>query len=132
MNLESDGGGPLKRYLYIAAGAMIGAVLRLTISLVSAYAGLPFFTGTFIVNMLGAFAAGYIMCRIIEAGSRGKDFLITGLLGSFTTFSMLSYEQYMLLAIGDYVMFTVYIAINLMSGLILAALGWQIAGRRTR
>lgn len=122
----------MKRYLYIAAGAMIGAVLRLTISLVSAYAGLPFFTGTFIVNMLGAFAAGYIMCRIIEAGSRGKDFLITGLLGSFTTFSMLSYEQYMLLAIGDYVMFTVYIAINLMSGLILAALGWQIAERRTR
>ncbi|WP_017549190.1 fluoride efflux transporter FluC [Salinicoccus carnicancri] len=121
----------MKRYSYIASGAMIGAVLRLTISLVSAYAGLPFFTGTFIVNMLGAFAAGYIMYRIIETGDRGKDFFITGLLGSFTTFSMLSYEQYMLLSIGDYVMFTVYIAINLMSGLILAALGFQIAGRRS-
>jgi len=132
MNLEAGGGEPLKRYLYIAAGAMIGAVLRLSISLFSSYAGLPFFTGTFIVNMIGAFAAGYVTCRIIEAGSLRKDFLITGLLGSFTTFSMLSYEQYMLLAIGDYVMFTVYAAINLMSGLTLAALGWKIAERRNR
>ncbi|SFK94586.1 fluoride efflux transporter FluC [Salinicoccus halodurans] len=122
----------MKRYLYIAAGAMIGAVLRMSISLISASAGLPFFTGTFLVNMAGAFAAGFFLYRIIENRKRGKDFLITGLLGSFTTFSMLSYEQYMLLTIGDYVMFIVYIAINLLSGLILAALGWQIAGGRTK
>lgn len=123
-----DGGHILERYLYIAAGAMIGALLRFSFSLITVSAGLPFFTGTFLVNMIGAFAAGFLLYRIVQNDGRGNAFLITGLLGSFTTFSMLSYEQYMLLTIGDYVMFMVYLAINLFSGLILAALGWKVSG----
>ncbi len=118
----------MKRYLYIAAGAMIGALLRFSFSFFTESASLPFFTGTFLVNMIGAFAAGFFLYKIVQNDGRGNDFLITGFLGSFTTFSMLSYEQYMLLTIGDYVMFVVYLAINLFSGLILAALGWKVSG----
>ncbi|WP_411842077.1 fluoride efflux transporter FluC [Salinicoccus sp. HZC-1] len=118
----------MKRYLYIAAGAMIGAMIRLSISFVSSSAGLPFFTGTFLVNMIGAFSAGFILYRISMDRSHKKDFLITGLLGTFTTFSMLSYEQFMLLIFGDYVLFVTYLALNLFGGLTLASLGWKLSG----
>lgn len=122
----------MKRYLYIATGAAIGASLRLSISFIAASAGLPFYTGTFLVNMAGAFFAGFLLYRITVNKGLGKDFLITGLLGSFTTFSMLSYEQYILLTSGDYIIFMIYLAANLLSGLILAALGWNLAGGRSK
>lgn len=122
----------MKRYLYIAAGAMIGAMLRLSISSVSSSAGLPFFTGTFLVNMCGAFFAGFILFRINSDSGHKKDFLITGLLGTFTTFSMLSYEQFMLLVTGDYILFIVYLVINLSGGLALASMGWKLSGGALR
>lgn len=119
----------MKKYLSIALGAIIGANLRLGISAVSSFMGFPFFLGTFLVNMSGAFIAGFIIHKIKSQSSHKSDFLMTGLLGSFTTFSMMTYEQYMLLSVGDYPTFLIYFAVNLAAGVLLASIGYRIGGR---
>lgn len=119
----------MKKYLYIALGAIIGANLRLGISAISSFMGFPFFLGTFLVNMSGAFIAGFIIHRLNDQGDHKRDFLVTGLLGSFTTFSMMTYEQYMLLSVGDYPTFLIYFAVNLTAGMLLASIGYKIGGK---
>ena len=86
--------------------------------------------GTLIVNMLGAFIAGAVLRRYHARQGHLHDFLITGFLGSFTTFSMLTYEQYLLLSYGEYLIFLIYLTINIAGGFCLALLGWKAGGSR--
>lgn len=118
----------MKRYLFISLGAMIGALLRFSISFATASDASPFFMGTLIVNMIGAFIAGVLLRRFHGSEGHVHDFLITGLLGSFTTFSMLTYEQYLLLSYGEYFIFLIYLAVNMAGGFCLALLGWKAGG----
>lgn len=107
---------------------MMGASLRFAISMAAVFLTAPFFIGTLIVNMVGAFTAGLLIAKLKGRTGHLRDFLITGLLGSFTTFSLLSYEQYVLLSGGNYVVFALYGAINMFGGLCLALLGWKAGG----
>ncbi|MCG1009401.1 CrcB family protein [Salinicoccus sp. ID82-1] len=120
----------MKKYICISLGAMIGASLRFAISVAAASMMLPFFIGTLAVNMFGAFAAGAVLSKFKGPTGYFQDFLITGLLGSFTTFSLLTYEQYVLLSTGDYLIFTVYGAINMFGGLSMILLGWKAGGAK--
>ena len=120
----------MKKYLYISLGAMIGALLRFSISYAATAVASPFFMGTLIVNMLGAFIAGVVLKKYHAREGHLRDFLITGLLGSFTTFSMLTYEQYLLLSYGEYLIFLIYRTINIAGGFCLALLGWKAGGSR--
>ena len=43
---------------------------------------------------------------------------------------MLSYEQYLLLSYGDYLMFIVYLGINLSLGLAAVFLGFTLGGKK--
>ncbi|WP_342387263.1 fluoride efflux transporter FluC [Salinicoccus bachuensis] len=118
----------MKKYLFISLGAMIGALLRSSISFATVSGASPFFMGTLIVNMSGAFVAGVLLRRFHDREGHLRDFLITGLLGSFTTFSMLTYEQYLLLSYGEYFIFIIYLAVNMAGGFCLALLGWKAGG----
>ena len=78
-------------YLIVFLGAGMGGALRHGINLASARlfgTGLP--VGTFIVNVLGSFLigllAGYFLVRS-GVGQHARLFLVTGVLGGFTTFS---------------------------------------------
>ncbi|GAB3061595.1 fluoride efflux transporter CrcB [Salinicoccus sesuvii] len=121
----------MKKYLYISLGAMIGAILRFSISIVAASLALPFFAGTLIVNMSGAFGAGLLLAKLKEQDVYLRNFLVTGLLGGFTTFSLLAYEQYVLVSSGDYIIFGVYSVINMFGGMTLAMFGYKAGGIRS-
>src|SRR5215467_14370099 len=59
--------------------------------------------GTFVVNVSGAFALGFLMTLMTEQLSTApwlRSALAIGLLGAYTTFSTLSYETYRLLEDG--------------------------------
>lgn len=80
----------------IAAGGAIGAVLRYLLARwVQAGAGIGFPVGTLAVNILGSLVMGLASVWLLERSSlppEARLFLLTGVLGGFTTFSAFSVE----------------------------------------
>ncbi len=87
--------------LWAGCGGFLGAALRYGAgTLASARLGaLGFLWGTFIVNILGSFAIGFLAPFWAEGHPR-RVFVITGLLGGFTTFSSFSSDTLRLLQTG--------------------------------
>ena len=91
--------------LSVAAGGALGAVLRWLVGALALRLlgpGLPF--GTLAVNLLGAFAMGLAAALLLEragpAAARLAPFLMTGVLGGFTTFSAFALEALTLIERG--------------------------------
>lgn len=107
----------LKSILAVGAGGAIGAVLRYIISLIPFEGDFP--TGTFLVNVLGAFALGFISGLVIDkdVSREAELFLKTGMCGGFTTFSTFSLEAITLIQGGKVIMGIVYIILSLAGSL---------------
>lgn len=85
---------------------MIGGLLRASASLVvHAYMGSGFPWGTMFVNVTGSFAIGFYATlsepegRLL-AGSYQRQFIMTGIFGGYTTFSIFSLETFALAQAG--------------------------------
>ncbi len=84
------------KYLFIALGGAVGAVLRFSVSSLLYTSNGNFPWGTLVVNVLGTF------CLALFLGLSGGEhhtwnfFLAIGLLGAFTTFSTFSMETFFL------------------------------------
>jgi len=91
-------------YAWIIAGAVAGAPLRYFLgSRVGAGEWGPFPAGTLFVNVTGCFLIGLILGLSEERGGLSREarlLLVTGFLGSYTTFSAFGWETYSL-ARGD-------------------------------
>jgi len=89
----------------VAAGGAIGAALRYAVVLwLGRVAGLGFPWGTLAVNVVGSFAMGCLAALLLErvAGGWGRlaPFLMSGVLGGFTTFSAFSLDVLVLVERG--------------------------------
>ncbi|MFQ5566139.1 MAG: fluoride efflux transporter CrcB [Paracoccaceae bacterium] len=89
----------------VAAGGAIGATLRWAVVRWSGHAlGLAFPYGTLIVNVAGSAVMGIAAVIMMERfpGSWGRfaPFLMTGVLGGFTTFSAFSLDALFLIERG--------------------------------
>jgi len=117
-------------YLIVFFGAGLGGCLRHFINLLAARAlGTGFPWGTFLINISGSLAmgliAGYLTFRSGAAWTQHvRLFLLTGVLGGYTTFSAFSldaallYERGALLSMGLYVGGSVALAlVGVFSGL---------------
>lgn len=101
--------------LYVAIGGALGAVLRYLLGL-----GLAFPFGTLAANVLGCFAMGLALILLLE-GDRAlgawAPFVMTGLLGGFTTYSAFAldtlrlFEGGQVLAAAGYALGTFALAI---------------------
>lgn len=80
--------------LQVGIGGALGACARFLItSGVYRWLGPGFPWGTLAVNVLGSFAMGLFTGWLVEQGAgRFAPFLLTGLLGGFTTFSAFSLD----------------------------------------
>lgn len=75
-------------YLFIAIGGALGAVLRYLVTL-----GFAFPLGTLCVNVIGSFLMGMVFVWVSsKAAGNAQLFLMTGVLGGFTTFSAFSLD----------------------------------------
>ncbi len=109
-------------FLQVGLGGAIGAMLRfgvaLAMSRVSA-AGVPL--GVLSVNVLGSFLMGVFVVYAVQRGiAHLNPFVLSGLLGGFTTFSAFSLEAFTLYERGEVLQAALYVALSV--GLSIAAL----------
>lgn len=90
--------------LFIGLGSFIGGISRYLISLYIHSKGFSAFPyGTLTVNILGCFLIGILYGIAEKSGlpNEWRLFLVTGVLGGFTTFSAFSYETISLMRDGQ-------------------------------
>jgi CrcB protein len=119
----------LKNILIVGAGSFLGGALRYIVSLLVKYTG-GFPWATFIVNLLGCLLIGVlwgIFSRCANASQQLVLFLSVGFCGGFTTFSTFSKESLQLIQSGNWLYFSLYVAGSILLGLLLVAVGYQIA-----
>ena len=119
----------LKNILLVGAGSFFGGALRYIVSLLVKYTcGFPW--ATFTVNLLGCLLIGVlwgIFSRCANASQQLVLFLSVGFCGGFTTFSTFSKESLQLIQSGNWLYFSLYVAGSILLGLLLVAVGYQIA-----
>ena len=98
----------------IAAGGAIGALMRYGVNIAAVKAlghGFPY--GTMAVNIAGSFAMGAIIivfANIWQPSETMRVFIVTGLLGAFTTFSTFSLDVANLFERGEYLATATYLS----------------------
>ena len=120
--------GVIGPYLMVALGGALGSAARLgVVRLGQALFGSGFPVGTLAVNFIGSAIMGLLAALL--AGRPGDDglrlFLMTGILGGFTTFSAFSLDAYALWTRGEAGIAVLYVLGSLVLGL--AGLGAGLA-----
>ena len=108
--------------LQVALGGAVGAVLRYLTNVGAKQAfgpGYPY--GTLIVNIVGSFLMGFLVVYLArKGGNHLAPFLMTGVLGGFTTFSAFSLDTLTIWERGDHALAVAYVAASV--GLSLVAI----------
>lgn len=113
----------------LAAGSALGGAVRfLLANLSESLWGTRFPWGTLVVNLSGAFAAGWLGALIVSGQLQGTLllFLLSGGLGSYTTVSAVSLQTLLLANQGRSLAAVSNIATHLLVGLALAAIGFSL------
>jgi CrcB protein len=109
----------------VAVFGALGAVARFRVdSAVSARVVTDFPIGTLTVNLTGAFALGALIGG--AAPDRVALLLGTGFMGGYTTFSTWMVETERLGEIGEVVLLLANLALSMLLGFGIAALGWYV------
>lgn len=125
-------------YLSVAAGTAIGGVLRAGVSLAAFdLAGSGFPWGTLVANVLGSFAIGFYAALTepdgrLFVGARQRQFVMAGICGGFTTFSVFSLETVRYAAYGDYRTAALNVGVSVTAWLGAVWLGHGLATRLNR
>ena len=118
-------------YVWIVAGAVVGAPLRYFIQgRVQEVAGAGFPWGTLVVNVSGCLAIGLLLTLAEDRGALTREarlMLVTGFLGSYTTFSTFGWESYGLVQDGEIFRAAANIGLSVVVGFFAVWLGAIIA-----
>ncbi|MCK5518543.1 MAG: fluoride efflux transporter CrcB [Alphaproteobacteria bacterium] len=102
--------------LAIALGGGLGSVLRhYAVNTVTGIFGDAFPYGILLVNVLGSFIIGAIMETMAlkwQVPLETRAFLVTGLLGGFTTFSTFSFDVLRLIETNQYITAALYVFLS--------------------
>jgi fluoride exporter len=133
-----------KRLALVAIGGTVGALLRYAISLFvesgllesglveSGLVESGLYWATLLVNILGAIAIGVIAGLLARGGPQALwPFLVTGLLGGFTTVSAMALETFELIETGSLLLAAGYFTLTVAGGLLAVYLGHRVAGDRS-
>lgn len=117
------------QFLSVALGGAIGASLRFGTGVVMVrLVGSGFPLAILSVNILGSFLMGLFMIYSFHRGMEHLNlFVMTGILGGFTTFSAFSLEAFTLFERGQVVSAAVYILLSVVVSIAALVLGVFIA-----
>lgn len=118
----------VNKYLIIAAGGGLGAVLRYGMTnYISASVGRGYPFGTMAVNLLGSLLIGIAYVLLIYKVSNQQSLLtllfMTGLLGGFTTYSAFALDAMQLLNQGKFLTSAIYIMTTTFGSLVACGVG---------
>lgn len=116
----------MKILLVIGAGSFIGGIARYLLAQLiqnKFFSAFPF--GTLGVNIIGCFFIGLVFALSEKANlmAEWRMFLVTGLLGGFTTFSSFSNETVAMLRDGQLGYAFAYIAASVLLGILATLIG---------
>ena len=122
----------MMKYLVVLMGGGVGAVLRFIVGTVV----LKFFTGAFplgtlLINVTGSFVIGILMTFFLNHSTidpHWRLFLVTGILGGYTTFSSFEWETLFTLREGAALVAVSYLVLSVVLGLAAVWLGATFAG----
>ena len=118
-------------YAWIVAGAVVGAPLRYFVgSHVTSptWGGFPF--GTLLVNLTGCLAIGLLLGFAEARDTLSREarlLLVTGFLGSYTTFSAFGWETYDLARSDEMLRSVVYVLASVTLGIVAVWAGANLA-----
>ena len=115
--------------IYIGFGGFIGALARYSFNLIfGSILGLPVPLATIFVNILGSFLMGIIFYFTSNNPSEFyKLFFMTGILGSFTTFSAFSLDSINMFFEKEYLNLFLYISISVFLSIFSLYLGFLLS-----
>jgi CrcB protein len=107
---------PMNHILLVAVGGALGSLARYLTGLATLrWFGPGFPWGTLAVNILGGLAIGIfaeLIARRFDGSAELRLFIVTGILGGFTTFSAFSLEVSAMVERGDYMTAMTYVLIS--------------------
>ena len=124
--------GDRRELAAIFAGGVIGAVARALLVDALAYDASQWPWATFMVNVAGAVALGYLTTRLQERlplSAYRRPFLGTGVCGALTTFSTLQLELLQMLDGGHLALAAGYVAASLACGFAAVAIATNLVRR---
>ena len=114
----------LSTLIQVAAGGAIGASARYLTGIAAIrIMGHGFPWATLTVNVIGSFLMGILVVLLAHFGNRSAPFLLTGVLGGFTTFSAFSLDALTLFERGQTGVAGAYVAAS-----VALSLGAIVAG----
>jgi CrcB protein len=122
----------MSAFVWVGLGGFLGSMARYAVALALAApepGRFPF--ATFSVNLAGCLLIGLlagIFGRTQDVPEAVRLFLVTGILGGFTTFSAFGLESLQLLRRGDHGLVLLYVAGSVVGGLAAVWLGLRLAG----
>jgi len=121
------------KYLFVMFGGAVGAVSRFILGTLVAkwYPGL-FPLGTFLINVTGSFLIGVLMMVFLNRPSIDANwrlFLVTGILGGYTTFSSFEWETFASIRGGAATVAVSYAISSVVVGLLGVWLGAMLSNR---
>ena len=125
----ATGAGMLSTLFQVALGGAIGASARYLTSLGAVrLLGTGFPWGTLAVNVIGSFLMGLLVVVLAQRdATRLAPFLLTGILGGFTTFSAFSLDAMALYERGETMLATFYVGASVVLSLSALALAMVVA-----
>ena len=120
----------LRDILYVAGGSAIGGVFRFLVGRsIRGFVHQAFPWPTFVVNVLGCFAIGWIYTWASKQPQFKPEVLLlltTGFCGGFTTFSAFAHENILLIRSGDHSTAFLYMIFSVLAGLLATWAGMQL------
>ena len=118
------------KLLMLAGAGSLGCLARYGLTgLVQRLAGSAFPYGTLVVNVLGCLLFGLvwgILEKRVGLGVHWRLLVLTGFLGSFTTFSTFTFESMKLLENGAWALAFANVTGQVLAGLVMVYLGLQL------
>ncbi len=88
----------MNKYIFVMLGGAVGAVSRFILgTFVLKFYSAVFPLGTFLINVTGSFFIGILMMLFLNRpviNANWRLFLVTGILGGYTTFSTFEWETF--------------------------------------
>lgn len=113
-------------FLYVGLGGFIGAALRYGVSAGAAFLAWRGHWATFMVNVLGSLAIGYLAPYFENPAQPARLFLVVGVLGGFTTFSSFSLDTLSLYHNREFLLAVCNILLNVLACLMAVWAGFRL------